>query len=176
MALKGLAGAMLVAGMTLASAGGRAADPTQITMWSNWPDEPAKKNWVAARVREFETANPSCSAKLSFILKADIYTQAKSAVRTGQAPDIFYMEPDQPEFLAGCYLEPLNAYVDVAGLEDWGRQAWMSMGKVYGIPVEAYTVDLFYNRDQVKKVGVDVPALSDANTGRAIPADAGIVT
>lgn len=158
MAFKGLAGAMLVAGMTMASAGAHAADQTQITMWSNWPDEPAKKDWVAARVREFETANPSCSVKLSFIPKADIYTQAKSAVRTGQAPDIFYMEPDQPEFLAGGYLEPLDAFIDVAGLEDWGRKAWTSKDKVYGIPVEAYTVELYYNRDQVKKVGGQVPA------------------
>src|ERR1035438_6264426 len=26
------------------------AAPQQITMWSNWPDEPAKKDWVSARV------------------------------------------------------------------------------------------------------------------------------
>jgi len=44
--------------------------------------------------------SPSCQVKRSFIPKADIYTQAKSAVRTGQAPDIFYMEPDQHEFVA----------------------------------------------------------------------------
>ncbi len=31
-------------------------------------------------------------------------------------------------------------------------------GKVYGLPVEAYTVELYYNKDAVKKVGVDVPA------------------
>ena len=58
------------------------AQSTQITMWSNWPDEPAKKDWVTARVKDFEAANKSCSVKLSFIPKADLYTQAKSAVRT----------------------------------------------------------------------------------------------
>jgi multiple sugar transport system substrate-binding protein len=134
------------------------AQPTQINMWSNWPDEPAKKDWVTARVKEFEAANPKCSVKLSFIPKADIYTQAKSAVRTGQAPDIFYLEPDQPEFLAGGFLEPLDSYIDLAGLEDWAKPAWTSKGKVYGLPVEAYTVELYYNKDLVKKVGVDVPA------------------
>jgi multiple sugar transport system substrate-binding protein len=134
------------------------AQPAQINMWSNWPDEPAKKDWVSARVKEFEAANPQCSVKLSFIPKADIYTQAKSAVRTGQAPDIFYLEPDQPEFLAGGFLEPLDSYIDLAGLEDWAKPAWTSKGKVYGLPVEAYTVELYYNKDLVKKVGVDVPA------------------
>jgi multiple sugar transport system substrate-binding protein len=130
----------------------------QITMWSNWPDEPAKKDWVSARVHDFETANPQCTVKLSFIPKADEYAQAKSAVRTGQAPDIFYMEPDQPEFLAGGYLEPLDSYVDLANLEDWAKPAWTSKGQVFGLPVEAYTVELYYNKDLVKKVGVDVPA------------------
>jgi multiple sugar transport system substrate-binding protein len=135
-----------------------AAEPVQITMWSNWPDEPAKKEWVAARVREFEAANKQCTVKLSFIPKADIYTQAKSAVRTGQAPDVFYLEPDQPEFLAGGFLEPLDGHVDLAKLEDWAKPAWTSKGKVYGLPVEAYTVELYYNKDLVKKVGVKVPS------------------
>jgi multiple sugar transport system substrate-binding protein len=148
-----LAGAIL-----LAAGAGRAAEPTQITMWSNWPDEPAKKEWVTARVKDFEAANKQCSVKLSFIPKADIYTQAKSAVRTGQAPDIFYMEPDQPEFLAGGFLEPLDGHVDLSKLEDWAKPAWTAKGKVYGLPVEAYTVELYYNKDLVKKVGVEVPA------------------
>jgi multiple sugar transport system substrate-binding protein len=134
-----------------------AQEATQITMWSNWPDEPAKKNWVTARVKDFEAANKQCSVKLSFIPKADIYTQAKSAVRTGQAPDIFYMEPDQPEFLAGGFLEPLDSYIDLSQLEDWARAAWTSKGKVYGVPVEAYTVELYYNKDLVKKAGIEVP-------------------
>ena len=139
-------------------ASGPATAQTQITMWSNWPDEPAKRDWVSARVKDFEAGNKQCTVKLSFIPKADAYTQAKSAVRTGQAPDIFYMEPDQPEFLAGGFLEPLDGYVDLANLEDWGKASWTSKGKVYGLPVEAYTVELYYNKDLLKKIGVDVPA------------------
>lgn len=135
----------------------QAADPTEITMWSNWPDEPAKKNWVTDRVNEFQAANPQCTVKLSFIPKADIYTQAKSSVRTGQAPDIFYLEPDQPEFVTGGFLEPLDGYVDLAGLEDWAKPAWTYKDKVYGVPVEAYTVELYYNRDKVSQVGIEVP-------------------
>src|SRR5664279_3945 len=109
------------------------AEPQQITMWSNWPDEPAKKEWVSARVHDFEASNTQCTVKLSFIPKADEYAQAKSAVRTGQAPDFFYMEPDQPEFLAVGYLEPLDSYVDLKNLEDWAKPAWTSNGKVYGL-------------------------------------------
>jgi multiple sugar transport system substrate-binding protein len=160
MGLQGFGRLALVMAATLAGMAGtaHAADPTQITMWSNWPDEPAKKQWVTDRVHDFEAADKECSVKLNFIPKADIYTQAKSAVRTGQAPDIFYMEPDEPEFMTGGFLEPLDGYIDMAGVEDWAKPAWTMKGKLYGLPVEAYTVELYYNKDLVKKLGIDVPA------------------
>jgi len=159
MGLQGFGGlAVLVAAVAAIAGPARAADATQITMWSNWPDEPAKKDWVAARVHDFEAAQNQCTVKLNFIPKADIYTQAKSAVRTGQAPDVFYMEPDEPEFMTGGFLEPLDSYIDMAGVEDWAKPAWTLKGKLYGLPVEAYTVELYYNKDLVKKVGAEVPA------------------
>src|SRR5215470_13590346 len=127
-----LAGSVAILALTLMGTSGvvSSAKATEITMWSNWPDEPAKKEWVSERVKDFEAKNPQCTVKLSFIPKADEYAQAKSAVRTGQAPDIFYMEPDQPEFLAGGYLEPLDSYVDINNLEDWAKPAWTKNGKV----------------------------------------------
>ena len=142
----------------LTATGVARAAPTTMTMWSNWPDEPAKKQWVSDRVDEFQKANPQCAVKLSFIPKADEYTQAKSAVRTGQAPDIFYMEPDEPEFVSGGYLAPLDDVIDLANLNDWAKQAWTYKGHVYAVPAEAYTVEVFYNRDLLAKLGVELPA------------------
>jgi multiple sugar transport system substrate-binding protein len=139
-------------------AAGPAGAATTITMWSNWPDEPAKKQWVTDRVAEFEKANPDCAVKLSFIPKADEYTQAKSAVRTGQAADVFYMEPDEPEFVTGGFLEPLDAIIDLANLNDWAKQAWSYKGHVYAVPPEAYTIEIYYNRDLLQKLGVTLPA------------------
>ncbi len=90
-------------------------------MWSNWPDEPAKHEWVTARVKDFQAANKQCTVKLSFIPKADIYTQAKSAVRTGQAPTSSTWSPTSRNSCAGGFLEPLDSYVDLANLEDWAK-------------------------------------------------------
>ncbi len=134
------------------------AHAASVTMWSNWPDEPAKKQWVTDRVDEFQKADPQCPVKLSFIPKADEYTQAKSAVRTGQAPDIFYMEPDSPEFLTGGYLAPLDDVIDLPNLNDWARKAWTYKGHVYAVPAEAYTIEVYYNRDLLKKLGMTLPA------------------
>jgi multiple sugar transport system substrate-binding protein len=150
-----LVGAGGFGAMIVGSGSARAA--TQITMWSNWPDEPAKKQWVQDRVADFEKSNPDCSVKLSFIPKADEYTQAKSAVRTGQAPDVFYMEPDEPEFMTGGYLAPLDDVVDLSQLNDWAKTAWTYKGHVYAVPPEAYTVEVYYNKDLLKKVGTTLP-------------------
>jgi multiple sugar transport system substrate-binding protein len=144
------------AAFVTAAVAARAA-PTTITMWSNWPDEPAKRQWVTDRVDEFQKSDPDCAVKLSFIPKADEYQQAKSAVRTGQAPDVFYMEPDEPEFVTGGYLEPLDDVIDLAALNDWAKQAWTWKGHVYAVPAEAYTVEVYYNRDLLKRIGVELP-------------------
>lgn len=99
-------GAAVVQAAAMGWAGHPAAEPAEIAMWSKGPDEPAKREWVPARVTDFEAANQPCTVKLSFVPKADIYAQAQSAMRTGQAPDLFYRQPDQPEFL-----EPRNGSV-----------------------------------------------------------------
>ena len=139
-------------------AGTAGAQQQTLTMWSHWPDEAAKRGFVEERVKAFEAATPQCKVNLQFIQKADLYTAAKTAVRTGQAPDIFWLEPDEIAFAKSGYLEPLDGYVDLANLEDWARRSWSYNGKVYGLPLEAYTVELYYNRDLMKKVGVTPPA------------------
>lgn len=137
--------------------GAALADQT-ITMWSHWPDEVAKRTFVEERVKDFEAANKDCKVKLQFIQKADLYTQAKTSVRTGQAPDIFWLEPDEIAFAQNGYLEPLDGIVNMGNLEDFAKRSWTHNGKVYGVPVEAYTVELYYNKDLLKKVGVSMPA------------------
>jgi len=143
----------------LALCGTAALAQTQtITMWSHWPDEAAKRTFVEERVKQFEAATPQCKVTLQFVQKADLYTSVKTSVRTGQAPDIFWLEPDEIGFAKSGFIEPLDGYVNLNNLEDWARRSWTYNGKVYGLPQEAYTVELYYNRDLLKKVGVAMPA------------------
>jgi multiple sugar transport system substrate-binding protein len=94
---------------------------------------------------------------LNFIQKAGIYTSARAAVRTGQAPDIFWLEPNEIVFARNGFLEPVDKYIDLNGLEDWVRASWMHNGQVYSLQLEAYTVELYYNRHRVWQLGVEVP-------------------
>ena len=137
--------------------GGARAEQT-LRMWSHWPDEVSKRTFVEGQVKAFEAATPACKVNLQFIQKADLYTQAKTAVRTGQAPDIFWLEPDEIAFAKSGYLEPLDSYIDASHLEDWARRSWSLNGKLYALPLEAYTVELYYNRALLEKLGVPAPA------------------
>lgn len=148
----------LAAVATAVAATGAMAQTQTLTMWSHWPEELSKRGFVEERVKAFEASNPQCKVNLQFIQKADIYTQVKQQVRTGQAPDIFWLEPDEITMAMAGFLEPLDNHVKVDNLEDWARRAWTFAGKVYGLPVEAYSVELMYNKDLLKKVGVSLPA------------------
>jgi multiple sugar transport system substrate-binding protein len=154
------AAAMALAGTVLALIGAPAIAQQQqtLTMWSHWPDEASKRSFIEERVKQFEAATPQCKVNLQFVQKADLYTSVKTSVRTGQAPDIFWLEPDEIAFAKSGYLEPLDKYIDLANLEDWAKRAWTWNGKVYAMPQEAYSVELYYNRDLMKKIGVTPPA------------------
>ena len=140
-----------------------AAEQQTITMWSHWPDEASKRTFIEARVKEFEAADPQCKVNLQFVQKADLYTSVKTSVRTGQAPDIFWLEPDEIAFAKSGYLEPLDNYIDLNNLEEWAKRSWTWEGKVYAMPQEAYSVELYYNVDVMKKLGVQVPENGQMN-------------
>src|SRR5262249_22099664 len=133
-------GRWLVVGAAFTQASIALAEQTVI-MWSHWPDEAAKRTFVEERVKDFESSQKECKVKLQFIQKADLYTQAKTSVRTGQAPDIFWLEPDEINFAQSGYLEPLDSYVNLDNLESFAKRSWNYNGKVYGLPLEAYTVE-----------------------------------
>jgi multiple sugar transport system substrate-binding protein len=54
-------------------------------------------------------------------------------------------------------LLPLDDKVHWENVEDWAKQVWSYEGKSYAVPVEAYTVELYYNKDLMKKLGVTLP-------------------
>lgn len=159
--LAALSGAFCCATLSLsasAQGAGKSTEPQTVTMWSHWPDEAAKRGFVEERVKRFEATNTQCKVNLQFIQKSDLYASVKTSVRTGQAPDIFWLEPDEIAFAKSGYLEPLDSHIELKNLEDWARAEWTVNGKVYGLPVEAYTVELYYNKDLIKKLGMEPPA------------------
>ncbi|MGE0718481.1 MAG: ABC transporter substrate-binding protein [Alphaproteobacteria bacterium] len=139
---------------TLAWIGGAAAK--ELTFWSHWAAELPKREFVEAVIKEFEAKNPGTTIKATWYEKTALYAGLKTALRAGQAPDIFYAEPDQAEYMDNGFLLDLSA-LDWSKVEPWAKEAWTHKGKPYGLPLEAWTMELYYNTKTLADLGVQVP-------------------
>jgi multiple sugar transport system substrate-binding protein len=147
---------LLLAAVALAFAAGAAAQ-TKITMWSHWAAEKIKREYVEDAIRRFEAANPGIKIEASWYEKTALYAALKTALRAGTAPDFFYAEPDQFEYMENGLLLDLSP-LNWAAIEPWAKEAWSYKGKPYGVPLEAWTVEVYYNRKTLGELGVKVPA------------------
>jgi multiple sugar transport system substrate-binding protein len=142
---------LLLAAVALAFAANAAAQ-TKITMWSHWAAEKIKRDYVEDAIKRFEAANPGMKIEASWYEKTALYAALKTALRAGTAPDFFYAEPDQFEYMENGLL------LDLSSLNWAAKEAWSYKGKPYGVPLEAWTVEVFFNRKTLGELGVAVPA------------------
>jgi len=129
----------------------------EITFWSHWAAELPKRQFVEAAITAFEAKNPGVKIKATWYEKTALYAALKTALRAGQAPDIFYAEPDQAEYMDNGFLLDLSG-LDWSKVEPWAKEAWTYKGKPYGMPLEAWTVELYYNKKSMDELGVKLPA------------------
>jgi multiple sugar transport system substrate-binding protein len=130
---------------------------TVITLWSHWADHDSKRNFVESAARAFESANPGMKVKVTWYEKKALYAALKTALRAGQAPDIFYAEPNQIEYLENNMLYDLSKGLNWDNIEGWAKDGWTYKGGVYGFPLEAWTVELYYNKKILAELGLKLP-------------------
>jgi multiple sugar transport system substrate-binding protein len=147
---------MLFAVATLAFAANAAAQ-VKLTLWSHWAAEKIKRDFVEYAIKQYETANPGVKIEASWYEKTALYAALKTSLRAGTAPDLFYAEPDQVEYMENGLLLDLSA-LNWAAIEPWAKEAWSFKGKPYGLPLEAWTVEVYFNRKLLNDLGVSVPA------------------
>ena len=132
------------------------AQDIELTLWSHWAAEMPKRSFVEAAIAEFEANHPNIKIKPTWYEKNALYAALKTALRAGQAPDIFYAEPDQVEYMDNGFLLDLSG-LNWDAVEPWAKEAWTYQGKPYGLPLEAWTVELYYNKDKLAELGVELP-------------------
>lgn len=128
-----------------------------LTLWSHWADHETKVAFVEQAAKNFEAKNPDVEVEITWYQKPPLYAALKTSLRAGQAPDVFYSEPNQIEYIENGFLYPLDDAVHWDNVEDWAREVWTFDGKTYGLPLEAFTVELYYNKDLMQKIGVELP-------------------
>ena len=151
---------LTAAALLLASGAARTAlaEDVTINVWSHEADEDAKVAFREKAAKNLEAAHPGVHVKITWYEKNPMLAALKTALPAGQGPDVFYVEPDWTEYVDAGYLAPLDDLVNWNNIEPWARAVWVHNGKTYGVPQEAYTNELYYNKALLKKLGVELPA------------------
>ena len=120
--------------------------------------EVAKRAYVEDAIKRFEASRPGVKVKITWYEKSALYASLKTALRAGQAPDVFYAEPDQTDYIDNNLLADLSTGINWNNVEPWAKQAWTFGKGTYGFPLEASTVEVYYNTKLMDDLGVKVPA------------------
>ena len=99
----------------------------KLTLWSHWAAEKIKRDFVEDAIKRFEAANPGVKIEASWYEKTALYAALKTSLRAGTAPDIFYAEPDQVEYMENALLLDLSP-LNWSAIEPWAREIWSYKG------------------------------------------------
>lgn len=134
----------------------RAQSPTTLRVWSHWASEPQRRDFVESAGRAFEAANPGVKMEFTWYDKPALNAALRTALRARQAADIFYAEPDQTEYIDNNFLADLSRGVNWENVEPWAKTLWTRGNGTYGVPLEAWSVELFYRPDLMERIGARV--------------------
>lgn len=126
-------------------------------LWSHWAAEQPKRQFVEEAIRRFQAANPGVTVRTTWYEKNALYAALRTALRAGQGPDVFYAEPDQIEYVQNNFLLDLSQGINWNNVEPWARRIWTHNGRAYGLPLEAWTVEMYVNTRLLQELGGSVP-------------------
>jgi multiple sugar transport system substrate-binding protein len=148
--------AAAVGAAALMAAASPATAERELTLWSHWADQETKVAFVEKAARELEARHKDVKVKITWYQKNPLFAALQSALRAGKGPDIFYLDPDRTEYIDNGLLLALDDLVNWNNVYPWAREQWQRSGKTWGLPLEASTVEWYYNKDLLKQLGFEV--------------------
>jgi ABC-type glycerol-3-phosphate transport system substrate-binding protein len=142
-------GVLVVGGLTLWLALGGAAGAVELKWWSHWATQESKKEVLNEAKRRFEAKHPGNTVTLTYYEKANMWPTLRAAFTAGSGfPDVFYYDPDVPEFIAAGWLADLAGAIRWENIEPYGKAFWTRPGPggkvgTWAIPVEASSDEIY---------------------------------
>lgn len=137
-------------------------EPVVINWWATerGRDTAATRDLHFKLARAFEAEHPGTIVAVSLYPSRGFATRVLTAIAAGQGPDIWY-HYYAPEIAQQGFLEDLTPYVEESGAADnWfpsaARRAVFD-GKFYGVPRDAVSGFIAYNKDLFDAAGVAYP-------------------
>lgn len=141
---------------------GQDAPPTVVTWWATerGRDTAATRELHYQLARAFEAANPDIQVAVTLYPSRAFANRIVTAISGGVAPDIWY-HYYATDFATQGFLADLTPFVEASGLADtWfdsaARRAVYD-GKYYGVPRDAVSGFIAYNKDIFDAAGVAYP-------------------
>lgn len=129
---------------------------TTITMWANHPEW---KSVLDALLADFHRSHPAISVEIDYKPDAQYVGLLNTALVGGAAPDVIgWLEGTSIRGAAkNKQIIPLDGKVNQNAFVPAARPEVVFDGHVWGVPLAAYTVGIFYQRPLFKKYGLKVP-------------------
>ncbi|WP_328854193.1 extracellular solute-binding protein [Microbispora hainanensis] len=139
----------------------QAAGGGTYTIWDPYPQFDDSSDWVKLLTQ--------CGTQAGVTIKrtgydtTDLTNKALLAAQQGNSPDVLIVDNPVVSTLAeaGVLTTTEENNLDVASIEPNLLAAGQLGGKTYGVPIGANTLALYYNKDVLKKAGVDAESVKD---------------
>lgn len=148
-----------VAGCAASTDGGDAGATGSYTLWDPYPDRDASSTWAKAI--------DACAADLGITIERNSGntgdTVKDMTTAAANLPDIAMVDNPKVSTLADAGLLTTAAEngLDVSNIEPNILSAGEIDGDVYGVPVGANTLGLYYNPSVLQAAGVDIASVTD---------------
>jgi len=127
---------------------------------SMWERSGGNKGMVDMLVEAWNTKNPTCKIKLTYIPHTEMVGKIAQGIASGEVPDLMGMD-----LIYAPQFEKAQQLVDLTGrIKSWPELTTASKGhmtvatfeeKLYGVPLYADVSALFYNKDLFQRAGLD---------------------
>ena len=162
---------LMLSGCQQSTKAGTAAtdDTITLTYWDGWADAGTEPTAAAVSyaLAEWEKEHPNVKIVVDHTTSTSgsYKTKIKTALSSGEAPDIFLMSKGafaQPYIDAGKLLE-LNTYLDgkLDNLNDGVIETASVDGKIYGVPFNMHVNGIYCNTELFEKYNIDYPTTWD---------------
>jgi multiple sugar transport system substrate-binding protein len=129
----------------------------ELTMWER---SGGNKQMVDMLVEAWNTKNPNCQIKLTYIPHTEMVGKIAQGIASGEVPDLMGMD-----LIYAPQFEDAQQLVDLTDrISSWPELKTASKGhmtvatyenRLYGVPLYADVSALFYNKDLFKRAGLD---------------------
>ncbi len=129
--------------------------PSPLVIWHAYEEGGDEHRFLRESIARFENAHPGIHVRAIAVPFEPFANKIRVSVPRGNGPDLFLFAHDQlGDWASKGLLEPMGLWADSSWLgpmQPASLDAFLYKGELYGIPLVAKTLGLYYNVDLVKQ-------------------------